>query len=242
MKEALPPGRDGAFPRTRWTLVEDLRLGGKKKEKALAELCAMYWQPVHSFLQRNGTHPAEVEDRVQGFFQQLLEHDSLSRADSGKGTLRSFLLTALKRFCVSEYRRETRQKRGGGAGKVSLDDTGCALPEPAGEEDPESIFERQWAVSLLDEALARVRSSYEETGKSELFAALSPFLAGREKVDPRYGDLAEGLGITAGAVQVAVHRMRKRYRLVFEEVVGETVEDPAAVEEEIRHVLSILTS
>jgi len=234
----------GAFPRTRWTLVEDLRTEGAVRERAMSELCEIYWHPVYAFLLRGGTSRVDAEDRAQGFFERLVEQNFLSSADAGKGKLRTFLLTALQRYCISEYRKETRQKRGGGQDLVSLDaeEDGVRVPEPSLGDDPEKLFEKQWAISLLDEAFTRVESEYRLAEKGRLFELLSPFLTGRQKEDPRYEELAVELEMTVGSVQVAVHRMRKRYRRGFEEVVRETVEDEALVEEEIRHVLRVLTS
>lgn len=244
MASEVPGKEGGAFPRTRWTLVEDLRTEGKVRDRALSELCEIYWHPVYAFLLRGGTSSADAEDRAQGFFERLVEQDFLRSADVQKGKLRTFLLTALQRYCVSEYRKETCQKRGGAIGPLSLDgeENGVSVPEPSGGDDPEKMFEKQWAISLLDEAFSRVESEYRLADKGKLFELLSPFLAGRQKEDPRYEELAVELEMTAGSVQVAVHRMRKRYRRGFEEVVRETVEDATLVEEEIRHVLRVLTS
>jgi len=117
MASEVPGKEGGAFPRTRWTLVEDLRTEGKVRDRALSELCEIYWHPVYAFLLRGGTSSADAEDRAQGFFERLVEQDFLRSADVQKGKLRTFLLTALQRYCVSEYRKETCQKRGGLSGR-----------------------------------------------------------------------------------------------------------------------------
>jgi len=142
----------------------------------------------------------------------------------------------LNRYCISEYRRETRLKRGGGQAVAELDGS-----EQSPAENPEEHFERQWAISLVDDAFLKVEREYQEAEKKELFKVISPFLTGREKNDPGYADLAETLGMSAGAVQVAVYRLRKRYRRAFEDAVAATIEDEGQLEDEMRHVLKILT-
>lgn len=240
----MPPAAGvGAFPHTRWTLVGALSGGGAEGERALGELCGMYWYPVYAFLRWSGAPPSDAEDLTQGFFLRLLQNDLLAAADASKGKLRTYLLTALKRFRISEYRKETAQKRGGGQGLIQLDAVAAEERfrfEPRELDDPEVLFERRWAHSLLDEALRRLEAEYAQSGKPEIFEVASPFLAGRELGDANYAQLGDELGISAGAVQVAVHRMRKRFRGHFENAVAETVENPDALEDELRHVLQII--
>ena len=234
-----------AFPHTRWTLVEALRTGGSGSERALGELCSIYWYPVYAFVRRDGAAPADAEDLTQGFFAQLLEKEFLTGADASKGKLRTYLLTALKRYKINEYRKGARQKRGGGAVAVPLDADDAEQrfrEEPAEFDDPEVLFERRWALSLLDEAFDRTEAEYLAAGRADVFAAISPFLAGREATDPRYAEIGSQLEMSAGAVQVAVHRMRKRYRRQLEAAVAETVESAEDVEAELEHVLRVLSS
>jgi RNA polymerase sigma-70 factor (ECF subfamily) len=243
-EDAAAGGR-AAFPRTRWSLVEQLHDGGAGGERALGELCSMYWYPVYAFVRRDGASPADAEDLTQGFFAQILEKQFLEGADSAKGKLRTYLLTALKRYSINQYRSGARLKRGGGVVVVPLDADEAEdrfRDEPAELDDPEILFERHWALSLLDEAFRATETEYLEAGKAELFAKIHPFLAGRDASDPRYAEIGEQLGMSSGAIQVAVHRVRKRYRRQLEEAVGQTVEDPEDVESELSHVLKILSS
>jgi len=237
------PEPAGAFPHTRWTLVDQLNGGGSGGEHALGELCTMYWYPVYAFVRRSGASAPDAEDLTQGFFVRLLEKEVLASADAKKGRLRTYLLAALKRFRITEYRKSVAQKRGGGGAILQLDADAAERrfrEEPKELEDPESLFERRWALSLLDEALGRLKDEYEQSGKPELFDAISPFLAGRDRDDPRYAELAVELGMTPGAVQVAVHRMRKRYRGHLEEAVAETIECQEDLEDELCYILRLL--
>ncbi len=239
MNNSAPSG--GAFPKTRWTLIEQVREGN---ERALGELCQIYWYPVYAYLRRSGERASDAEDLVQGFFASLLEKGVLGTAESERGKLRTYLLTALKRFRVSEYRKRTSLKRGGGRTDLRFDAAESErlfAQEPIDDQDPEALFEQRWALSLLDEALLRTEREYASSGKEKVFAILSPYLAGQSSGDPKYAKLAEQLEISAGGVQVAVHRMRKRFRNHFEAAVTETVESPDEVADEIRHVLKLLS-
>lgn len=242
------PQEASAFPLTRWTLVAQLRDGGEGSERALSELCAMYWYPVYAFVRRSGAPAADAEDLTQGFFERLLEKDVLATAEAAKGKLRSYLLATLKHFRISEFRKSTAEKRGSGVAPISIDaEVGEERfrHEPAELVDPEILFERRWASSLLDEALARIETEYVEGGRGELFDAISPFLAGQDQGDSNYAELGEPLGMNGGAVQVAVHRLRKRFRRHFEAAVAETLENPEdqdALQEELRHVLALVAA
>lgn len=234
------------FPPTRWTLVEEVRRGGAGGERALNELCGIYWYPVYAYARWSGEVPADAEDITQGFFARLLERGDFLAADGGKGRLRSFLLTSLKNFSFSEHRRKTALKRGGGAVIIPIDvdaAEGRFAEQPADERaDPAQLFERQWAASLLDEAFDRLRDEYIHSGRQALYETLSPHLAGRQDKADRYAELGEALAMSTGAVQVAIHRMRKRYRRHLEAAVAETLEDPAELEAELRHVLQAIAS
>jgi RNA polymerase sigma-70 factor (ECF subfamily) len=234
----------GSFPLTRWTLVKELRGGGAEGERALSELCGMYWYPIYAFLRVSGAAPADAEDLTQEFFLRLLQNDLLATADAKVGKLRTYLLAALKRFRISEYRKETALKRGGGAKVVRLDAVEAERRfsiEPKEMNDPEIMFERRWAHSLLDEALSRLEREYGETGKAPLFESVSPFLSGGGPEDGNYAEIGARHGMSAGAVQVAVHRLRKRFRRHFESAVAETLEHSETLEEELRHVLRVIS-
>jgi RNA polymerase sigma-70 factor (ECF subfamily) len=224
-------------------LVEEVRGGGEGAERALEELCGIYWFPVYAYARWGGASPEDAEDLTQGFFARLLERRDLEAADSGKGRLRSYLLGSLKNFSVSEHRKRNALKRGGGVVTVPID-VGVAeerlAAEPVDGTDPAQLFEQQWAANLLDQAFARLESDYARSGKGKLYELLSPYLAGRQTKGDRYAAAGEELGMSAGAVQVAIHRMRKRYRDHLGEVVGETLEDPAELEDEMRHILRVV--
>lgn len=242
MEEVPPATTDGLFPRTRWTLVADVQAGGPAGERALEELCRLYWYPVYAYARRSGASPADAEDLTQGFFAQLIDRQNFARAEATKGRLRSFLLSTLKHFRIDRHRRETAQKRGGGTLPLSIDSTLAEHRygrEPADLEDPERLFERRWALALLDEAFLRLEAEYQAAGKEELYLALRPCLTQLDATDS-YAVLATRLEMTAGAVQVAVHRLRKRYRSSLEAVIAETLDDPAETAEELQYILRIL--
>lgn len=244
MKRSETSDGPGPFPATRWTLVAQVRSGGDSGAKALEELCAMYWYPVYVYARRDGARPSDAEDLTQGFFARLLERGDLKAVDAAKGRLRSYLLRALKNFSISEGEKQRALKRGGGVVVVPIDGTeaeGRFREEPADVSDPSVLFERRWALGLLEEAFARTKSEYESSDKGDLFAALSPMMAGRSDRREGYAALGESLGMSAGAVQVAVHRLRKRYRGQLEEAVAETVERPEDVAEELRHILAVVS-
>lgn len=233
----------GPFPATRWTLIERVRSGGNSAARALEELCSMYWYPVYVYARRTGASPSDAEDLTQGFFARLLARGDLAGVETGKGRLRSYLLGSLKNFSISEHHKRNALKRGGGTTIVSIDAARAEerfQEEPAEIEDPAHLFERRWALTLLEEAFARTRQEYEKSGRGELFATLSPLMAGRVHKSDRYRTLGEQLDLSAGAVQVAVHRLRKRYRGHLEEAVAETVDSTEDAEEELHYVLRIL--
>jgi len=238
-----PEPSAGVFPNTRWSLVLELGEGGAPAERALEELCAIYWYPVYAYLRSSGAAPADAEDMAQGFFVRLIGREILARADASKGRLRCYLLHALKHFKIDEHRKSMAQKRGGGIPDLRIDaDTAEEryVAEPAHRDDPEAIFERRWALALLGEAFARLESEYSEAGKAELYQVLQPYLAGTPPDGGTHADAAGKLGMSQGAVQVAVHRMRKRYRLALEAAIAETVETEGEVAGELDHVLQIL--
>lgn len=238
------PPTDGLFPRTRWTLVAEVRAGGSDGHRALEELCRLYWYPVYAYVRRSGASPPDAEDLTQGYFAQLIDRENFARADAAKGRLRAFLLSSLKHFRIDQHRRESALKRGGGIAPLSIDAAQAEArydKEPAHHEDPESLFERRWALALLEEAFTRLEAEYEAAGKHELYLALRPSLSQPGQAE-RHQTLAERLGMTAGAVQVAVHRLRKRYRHALEATIAETLDDPAEADEELTYILRVLAA
>ena len=236
-------GGPRAFPVTQWTVV--LAAGGTPSPEsaaALERLCQAYWYPLYAFVRRSGYSPADAEDLAQEFFARLLEHNWIAYADRHKGRFRSFLLMAMKRFLANEWNKARAEKRGGKARLVPLElhtaETRYQL-EPADTRTPEQLFEKQWALALLESVLGRMRADYAGAGKRAQFEALEPCLVGDRQGHP-YAALGEKLGMSEGTVRVAVFRMRERYRQCLREEISQTVASPAEVEEELRHLFRVL--
>ncbi|MGO8753145.1 MAG: RNA polymerase sigma factor [Thermoguttaceae bacterium] len=241
MKNSPPNPSD--FAATRWTLVLSAARGSQtpRAAAAMAELCRIYWYPLYAFIRRRG-HPApEAEDLTQEFFAQLLEKHFLAAADREKGRFRTFLLMAVKRFLANEYDRAQARKRGGGQRIVPLEglepETRYRL-EPADTLTPERLFEQQWALTLLDQVLARLQAEMTAGGQAALFESMKGHLAGSR--DESYAATAARLGMSEGAVKVAVHRLRRRYRALLQEEIAHTVAGPEEIEEEIRYLFTCL--
>ncbi len=229
------------FPATRWTLVLDLRGGDlRSAERALEELCRLYWYPVYAFIRREGAGPEDAQDLAQGFFARLLERGDFKSANQAKGRLRTYLLSAVKHYLVQDWRQRTREKRGGGAAPVALEDAEHRYArEPAEMNSPDVLFDRRWALDTLEQALQRLEAEYAAAGKAALFSALQPYIATRPP-DAAYEAIGPRFQMTPGAVQVAVHRLRQRFRHSLEAVVAETVATPEEVADELRHLLELL--
>jgi RNA polymerase sigma-70 factor (ECF subfamily) len=235
-----------SFATTHWTLVLAARRGGHAPEAraALTALCQSYWFPLYAFIRRQGHAADEAQDLTQEFFARLLEKDFLDAVDREKGRFRSFLLAACKHFLANERDRARARKRGGGRRPLPLDlrDAEARFGhEPAHTLTAEKLFDRRWALTLLDEVLARLRQEYAGKGKAELFEVLRPYLVGDPDTAP-YAGTAGQLGLSKGAVKVAVHRLRQRYREVLREEIARTLDDPEQVDEEIRELFAALGS
>lgn len=230
------------FPATRWTLVIAAGDPNKKEAKAaLVSLSENYWYPLYAYLRRRGHSADQAQDLTQDFFIRLLEGRYLDRADPQKGRFRSFLLSSLKYFVADEQDRQRARKRGGGA-VVSLE---FSLGEEryqrelAHDETPERIFERRWALAVLDRVVDKLRDEFLQHGRPEHFDRLKVFLLGRSEAP--YAALAREMNTSEGALKVAIHRLRKRYRELFRQEIADTVADPAEVESELRFLASVLT-
>jgi RNA polymerase sigma-70 factor (ECF subfamily) len=230
------------FPTTRWTLVV-VASDPKRKEvrSALASLCENYWYPLYAYLRRRGYPADQAQDLTQEFFIRVLEGRYLDRADPEKGRFRAFLLTSLKFFVADEEDRNRAQKRGGGALLPLEFSSGEERyqREPAHDETPERIFERRWALSVLDRVVQELRDEFVRHGRPEHFERLKVFLLGHS--DAPYASLAHELNTSEGALKVAIHRLRKRYRELFRQEIADTVADPAEVESELRFLAAVLT-
>jgi RNA polymerase sigma-70 factor (ECF subfamily) len=235
------PGRS-QFPTTRWTLVVAAGDSDRKDARsALVSLCENYWYPLYAYLRRRGYPADQAQDLTQDFFVRLLEGRYLDRADPEKGRFRSFLLTSLKFFVADEADRDRAHKRGGGM-VVPLEFSSAEeryQREPPHDETPERIFERRWALSVLDRVVERLRNEFVQHGHPEHFQRLKVFLLGQS--DAPYAALAREMNTSEGALKVAIHRLRKRYRELFRQEIADTVADPAEVESELRFLAAALT-
>ena len=237
--------RNDRFPSTQWSLVLIAGEGaGEASREALATLCRVYWYPLYAFVRREGYGPEEAQDLTQAFFTRLLEKKYLRDCDRDRGRFRSFLLAALKHFLSNERDRAHAQKRGGGAYVLSLDwviQTGESRYslEPRSDLTPEKIFERQWAVTVLDQVFSRLQDEMEESGKTSHFQRIKPFLTGAEEHIP-YRDLAGELNTTEGALKVAIHRLRRRFREILRDEISRTVVHPDEVQDEIRYLVAAM--
>lgn len=209
---------------------------------ALEKLCTHYWYPLYAFVRRLGHSAHDAEDLVQGFFAVCLEKNYLGAAEQAKGRFRSFLLVALKRYLANEWDKQRAQKRGGKHSAISLDgltaEERYAL-EPAEQLSADKLYDRRWALTLLDRVVARLRDEQAEAGKLSQFEQLKECItAGRST---GYTEIAARAGLSEGALKVAVHRLRKRYRDLLEEEIAHTVSSPEEVVEERRHLLAALS-
>jgi DNA-directed RNA polymerase specialized sigma24 family protein len=230
--------RDAEFSPTRWSLVSAVRSGDATRAKrALETLCQAYWYPLYAYVRRLGHPHEDAADLTQGFFAQLMERETFTRADPERGRLRSFLLTGMQRFLCDDWRKQQRQKRGGGAPLLSIDELAAEdlySREPANAATPETLYHRRWALTLLERTMLALQADYARQGKALLFETLKPALT----EDPDAGSAAKSggvLGMTAGAVRVAVTRLRARYRqrLLEEVAASMDVQTEADVDEEI---------
>ena len=230
------------FPTTRWTLVVAAGDPGRKEAgAALASLCENYWYPLYAYLRRRGYAADQAQDLTQEFFARVLEGRYLDRADPEKGRFRSFILTSLKFFVADEGDRDRAQKRGGGA-LVPLEFSSGEeryQREPAHDDTPERIFERRWALSVIDRVVEKLREEFVRHGRPEHFERLKTFLLGHSEAP--YAALAGEMNTSAGALKVAIHRLRKRYRELFRQEIADTVADPSEVESELRFLAGVLS-
>ncbi len=234
----------GLFLTTHWSVV----LAAKDKAspacaQALETLCLTYWYPLYAYVRSSGYSPPDAEDLTQGFFARLLAKDYLRVVEPEKGRFRTFLKMALKRFLAHEWERGRAEKRGGGRACLSFD-TGMAeqrLQAEGGDAlGPDQIYDRRWALTLLGEVMARLEREYTAARKVSELKRLEPYLTAERGTIP-YAEIALGLQTSEGAVRVAAHRLRKRFRELFREVIAETVSGAEEAEEELRHIIGVLS-
>ncbi len=237
------PGGAPRFATTSWTLIVDA--GGprtEQSERALATLVERYWHPLYAYLRRRGHDAPNAQDLTQAFFARFLEKTTVEDASQERGRFRTFLLTCLDHFVRNEWDKANAQKRGGGQLPVSIDleaAEGRFAVEPAHERTPEREFERRWALTVLDRALARVEAGFDGEDRAEEFALMRPFLTGEL---PRGASTAaaEKLGKSPGAFKVAVHRLRRRYGEAVRAEIADTVSSAEEVDDEVQHLLRAL--
>lgn len=236
-----PPASDAWFVTTHWSVVLSAREPGSPQSAAALEtLCRTYWYPLYAYLRRQGRTPHDAQDLTQGFFARLLQKDYLQAAAREKGKFRTFLLVALKRFLANEWDRAHAQKRGGFAPVVPIDQEFAEsrlAADPSPNVQPDVLFDRQWALTLLERALSQLRDEYVASGRAQLFEYLQTCLARDESALP-YAQIAARLNLTEPAVKMAVHRLRARCREILRAEIAHTVATPEEVEEEIRHLFS----
>jgi RNA polymerase sigma-70 factor (ECF subfamily) len=238
-------GGGGSFPTTHWSNV--LSAGGGAEpnaQAALERLCQVYWYPLYGYVRRQGRSVEEAQDLTQEFFARLLRKEYLRNPDPARGRFRTFLLTALKRFLINDWERGRAARRGDGQSVISLDQRETEtrfLAEPVDQSTPEKAFEKRWAVTVLEQVLERLREESIAGGKAERFERLKVLLWG-EKGSPPYAAVAEELGLSEGALKVVVHRLRKRYRELLRAEVAQTVARPQEVDDELRHLIAVISS
>lgn len=232
------------FTTTQWSAVLNLGQGDTPEfAPAFEKLARGYWYPLYAHIRQHGHSPEDAQDLTQGFFLHLLERKPFAGLHPSKGRFRSFLLAALDLFLADQRDRQQARKRGGGRELISLDareaESRYGL-EPVDDRSPDRLFERRWALALLDQVLIRLEQDYTRTGRAELFQHLKPFLV-EGALTRTWAEVAGALGLTEDAVKKAAQRLRQRYGLLFREEIAHTLADPAEVEDELRYLRDVLS-
>jgi RNA polymerase sigma-70 factor (ECF subfamily) len=231
------------FRTTHWSLVIGAgRAGSREADDALSKLCQRYWYPLYAYVRRRVRDVSEAQDLTQEFFARLLEKNAIAAASRERGRFRGFLLSAMKNFLANEWDKAKAAKRGGGRAQISLEldtaESKLSL-EPAHDLTPERLYERQWALTLLELVVARLEAEFAAAGKSHQFEILKPALTGgRAAID--YSSAARDLEMSEDAARQAAHRMRRRYREILRDELAQTVAEPAEVDDEIRDLFATL--
>jgi RNA polymerase sigma factor (sigma-70 family) len=231
-----------AFTTTNWSVVLEAQGQSAAAQQALEKLCRTYWQPVYGFIRRQGARQVEAEDLTQGFFSLLLERRDFDAVRKEKGRLRSYLLTSLKHFLTSEHRRATAAKRGKGQQLIPLEElsaSGRREIEPTDSLTAELLYERRWALTLMEQVLRRLKEEYCTAGNPALFDSLKQLLPD-EPDAPSRSEIASQLGMTDNALRQALHRFRQRYQLLLREEISHTVAIASDIEDELRHLIRVL--
>jgi len=232
------------FTTTHWSVV--LAAGDQtspRVEQALTRLCQTYWFPIYAFVRKRGHSPEQAQDLTQEFFAGFLEKNHVAKAARERGRFRSFLMTSVENFLRNENDRARAQKRGGGRKLISLDEQDAEeryLCEPATEMDPAKTFEQRWAATLLGAVLTRLQEEFGATGRGDLFESLQAHLWGDSQSIP-YPQLAEQFGLSLANVKTTAHRLRQRYRELLREEIAHTVALPSQIDDEIRHLMKVVS-
>ena len=237
-----PRNGAAAFTTTHWSVVLTAQGESPAAEEALEKLCRIYWRPIYSFVRRQGVGTAEAEDITQGFFAQLLERRSFGAVRKEKGRLRSFLLASLKYFLADEQRRAMAIKRGKGQRLIPLEELRAderTDMEPADPMTAEMIYERRWALTVLERVINRLKNEYRAAGNAALFDSLKQLLPD-EPGAPSQAEIATRLGMTENAIRQAFYRFRQRYQSLLREEIAHTVATPGDIEDELRHLIAVV--
>jgi RNA polymerase sigma-70 factor (ECF subfamily) len=234
------------FKTTLWMTVAEAgrQDGSLQSQQALEKLCRTYWYPLYVFLRRQGHSPEDAEDLTQAFFGHMLEKNGLRHADPERGRFRTFLLSSLKHFVTDEWKKHRAKKRGGGMRLIELDAEIAEdryRIEPVERLDPEKLFKRRWAMTLLDEALAQLEGEYSLKGKHELFSSLQPFLLDKKTEVPQ-SELALRMRMKEATLNSEVFRLRGRFRDLVREEIAQTVTTAAQIDDEVRELFAALAT
>lgn len=216
--------------------------GSAESARAISSLCSIYWYPLYAYIRSRGYQAAEAEDLTQAFLLRLLDKNALSLADREKGRFRSFLLTALKNYLANELEREHAKKRGGGKIRIGLDfhdGERRFSAEPVDQLTPERVYERRWALTLMEQVLTSLREDYHASGRGEQFEKLKVFLNSAANL-PSHETIARELRTSPGAVKTAVHRLRRRFRELLRERIAQTVSKPEEIDDEVQDLFDAL--
>jgi RNA polymerase sigma-70 factor (ECF subfamily) len=237
------PAASAQFTTTHWSVVLNASQGTSlSAPEAMERLCRTYWYPLHAFVRRSGYDPESAKDLTQSFFETLIRKDYLKNVDRAKGRFRSFLLAALKHFLANEWDRRQTVRRGGQYRFVELDESrieACEPQDAASPLTPEKLYERRWALTVLDTAKAKLAAEYHASGKGQLFETLKVYLTGETGQSP-YAEVASHLKLSVDAVKKAVERLRRRYGEFLRDEIAHTVAHPSEIEDEIRHLRRVL--
>lgn len=241
--EGSSPADPGGFCSTHWSLV--LAAGDSQSpqaEEAIENLCRAYWYPLYAYVRRKGHSPEDAQDLTQEFFARFLEKKYLKFADRERGMFRAFLLTSLKHFLINEWEKARASKRGGGIALLPLEEERAEaryLAEPVRDLSPDKVFEKRWAITVLEQVLARLRQESVAAGKGDLFELLKDFLWGEANVVSQ-AEIGMRLGLSVAAVKSTVHRLRLRFRELLRAQIAQTVARREDIDEELRHLVAVL--